>query len=286
MSIRVETLGASGGFLLIRQIGQGPWFDACGAYPVLSCRDPSRIDEDIATLSDELVSVSLIPDPLLAWNLEALAGTFPIIRPMGEHYLIDLDLRDRQPSSHHRRSLRKASTFNTEIRIETNPIQLVTEWTDLYSVLIKQVGITGVRRFSKEVFSNMLALRGASMVSAWDGEALLGLDWYFEDEDRVYAHLAAYSPSGYARAVSYPMMDAALRHFAKRGARVMDLGGVPVVGGDDSGLAQFKRGWATRTEPAWLCGRVLNQSRYADLSASHQEAPDAYFPRYRWGEFG
>ena len=48
----------------------------------------------------------------------------------------------------------------------------------------------------------------------------------------------------------------------------------------DDGLSRFKRGWATGTAPAWLCGAVLDRERYADLAqalgslADHTPQPE------------
>ncbi len=286
MAERIIELPSCGGLLLARSLRGRDAMDACGAYPVFSCAAPERLGEDIGCLLDGLVSVTLVADPLTLWDSTALAQSFPVMRPLADHYVIDLDRPDRQPSSHHRRKLRQAAGHNTEIRIESNPVALAPQWTQLYRVLIEQVGITGLRRFSAEIFGRMLTVPGTVLFTAWDGDTLLGADWYFEDGDLIYAHLSAYSLPGYARAVSYPMLDAALRHFAARGARVLDLGGVPLVEGGGRGLAQFKQGWSTRTLPCWLCGRVLDPIRYAELGATASSKSADYFPRYRYGEFG
>jgi hypothetical protein len=286
MAEGIIELPASGGQLLTRRLQGRNLTDACGAYPVFSCATPSRLGEDIGGLGDDLVSVTLVADPLTPWDTAALAELFPVMRALADHYVIDLGQPGHRPSSHHRRKLRQAAGHNTEIRIEADPLALAPQWTNLYAVLIGQVGITGLRRFSPEIFRRMLAVPGTVLFTAWDGGTLLGADWYFEDGDRIYAHLSAYAESGYARAVSYPMMDAALRHFAARGARVLDLGGVPLVEGGGRGLAQFKQGWSTRTLPCRLCGRVLNPARYAELTAAASPLSAEYFPRYRHGEFG
>lgn len=287
MAVRLRELPACEGRLLVRPVAGGG-FDACGTYPVFSCGDPARLPEDIAALTgDALVSVTLVADPLLAWDPQVLAATFGELRALAAHCVIDLDPVARSsPSSHHRRKLRQAAAYATEIRVEADLPAFAAAWAGLYEVLIAQVGIRGLRRFSPAIFERMLCVPGTVIFTAWDGDELLGADWYYEDGERVYAHLSAYARAGYARAVSYPMLDFALRHFAARGARVLDLGGVPLVEGGGRGLAQFKQGWATRTLPAWLCGRVLDPQRYAALSAGASAASAGYFPRYRWGEYG
>ena len=286
MAERLLELPACGGRLLVRPIGASGHADACGTYPVFACDEPARLAEDIGSLDPELVSVTLVADPLTDWSAAGLDRIFPVRRQLAAHYVVDLGQAGFQPSGHHRRKLRKAAQQNTEIRIEADPATLAAEWSALYAVLIAQVGISGLRRFSAAIFARMLAVPGTVLFTAWDGAILLGADWYFEDGERIYAHLSAYSQAGYARAVSYPMMDAALRHFAGRGARVLDLGGVPLVEGGGRGLAQFKEGWSTRTLPCWLCGRAVHPARYAALTATAGPPSAEYFPRYRHGEFG
>jgi hypothetical protein len=289
MATRLLELPACGGHLLVRPIAGSGRFDACGAYPVFSCDAPARLPEDIAALAaapQGLVSATLVADPLLDWDASALRGAFPHLRELAPHHVIDLDRGALpRPSSHHRRKLRQAAAHPTEIRVEADPRTLGAAWAALYEVLVSEVGITGLRRFSRAIFERMLVLPGTVVFTAWEGDELLGADWYLEDGDRVYAHLSAYAVAGYARAVSYPMLDFALRHFAARGARVLDLGGVPLVEGGGRGLAQFKQGWATRALPAWLCGRVLDAAAYARLGTPMPVQAADYFPRYRWGEY-
>jgi hypothetical protein len=67
----------------------------------------------------------------------------------------------------------------------------------------------------------------------------------------------------------------------------LDLGGVAGLseGGAEDSLRRFKAGWATGTRPTFLCGRVLQPSAYARLTAERTVGTTAYFPAYRCGEF-
>lgn len=286
MASRLLLMPACGGQLLVRKVGSTGLEDACGAYPVFSCREPDGLADDIESIGDGLLSLTLIADPLLGWTRGQLERSFELVRPLGAHHVVDLDRLPLPLDRHHRRALRKAAAFDTEIRIEAEPAAFALAWTALYEVLVAKAGITGLRRFSAAIFDRMLAVPGTVVFSAWDGDTLLGADWYFQDGPRVYAHLSAYSAAGYARAVSYPMMDAALRHFAAQGASVLDLGGVPLLAGPGSGLARFKQGWSTRMLTALLCGRVLDRAAYVGLGGSTDPAADGYFPAYRRGEYG
>jgi hypothetical protein len=121
MSSGLRPLPACGGHLLVREIATSGGRDACGAYPVFCCREPAWLGEDIAALGDDLVSVTLVADPLLPWDPARLEQCFAVVRPLGGHFVIDLNAATYQPSSHHRRALRKAANHNTEIRVDTSP---------------------------------------------------------------------------------------------------------------------------------------------------------------------
>jgi hypothetical protein len=54
----------------------------------------------------------------------------------------------------------------------------------------------------------------------------------------------------------------------------------------DDGLSRFKRGWATGTRTAYLCGRVLDRREYERMVRAAGAGTTAYFPAYRTGEFG
>lgn len=279
-------LPACGGQLLLRDIAGLPAVDASGSYPVFSCREPAALAEDVASLPQRLqqplVTLTLVPDPLQDFSRPDLQAVFPIVRPLGEHYVVDLEAKPRKVSSHHRRKLRQAASSRVELRIETDPLAFLPHWIALYQVLIEQVRIRGIRRFSPEIFAGMLAVPGTVLFTAWDGDALLGADWYYQDGDRVYAHLSAYTAEGYVCSVSYPLMDAALGWFSTR-ARLLDIGGVPGVAASSSsgGLAHFKAGWSNQRRPAWLCGRDFDRKAYLQLSGGRKPSADEFFPHHR-----
>jgi hypothetical protein len=81
------------------------------------------------------------------------------------------------------------------------------------------------------------------------------------------------------------MFGYALRYFSEAGHQWLDLGGAPGLGDDSSGgLSRFKRGWATGTRVAYLCGRIFDRAMYASLVATASDADTSYFPAYRDGE--
>jgi hypothetical protein len=54
---------------------------------------------------------------------------------------------------------------------------------------------------------------------------------------------------------------------------------------EDDGLTKFKKGWATDVRDVYLCGKIFDQTRYAELVSMKNMSDTPYFPAYRKGEF-
>ena len=86
---RASCPAAAGG--LQRNIPGSDAADAMGCYPLFSCGDWSRLGDDLAELSNELVSVAVVPDPFDDFQEETLRATLPDkVVPLKEHFLVDL----------------------------------------------------------------------------------------------------------------------------------------------------------------------------------------------------
>jgi len=280
---RPSALPGCGGFLIERTLPDGRYKDATGCYPTFSCSDWNRLGEDVAKLSADLVSVTLVSDALAAITEAGLKAIFPWLQPLDNHYLVDLQVPlARRLSRHHRRKLGQAKTQGLHIGVEEDTNGFLQRWMDLYGHLADKRGITGLRLLTAPVLEAQLRVPGTLIISAERQGELLGADWYYLDGGRVYAHLSAYSEAGYGCAISYPMMEYALEHF-RESCEVLDLGGVPGGGGADSGLRYFKSGWSTHCLPSYVCGKVLNPEAYRELTAGRPQAE--YFPLYRLGEY-
>jgi len=274
--------GRTGGHLCLRPIGATGLSDLAGPYPLLSCADWGALGAAVEGLAAEgpggAVSLVLVTDPACPLGEAALSRIFPVCRRLHEHWLIDLS-RPLSPSRHHRRKLRGGEG----LRIEARPARAGdgAAFAALYAHLVARRQIADVRAFSRQSLIAQAELPGAHLVLAYLAEKIIGADLYYFYQKRSYAHLSAYAPEGYARAVSYPMMAAAATYFTGM-AEVIDLGGAP-PGAAGEGMAHFKRGWTDLTAPAFLCGRVLDPAAYARLAPG--AAQGGWFPAYREGEF-
>ena len=281
----IVALPGAGGFLIARAVEAG-LRDLSSAYPMLSCRDWSQLRADIDALAEPFVSATIVTDPFADIGLEALVAEFDLVHPLHQHFVVDLDESSLERiSRHHRRKLRTgANSADYRIQIAPPDETFLEHWLRLYQTLIERKRIQDMRAFSRSIFARQMALPGTIIASAWIGDELLGADWYYMDSKNVYAHLSAYSESGYRRAVSYRLMEAAIRYFQPLSTR-LTLGGAP-VGQEQGGLAHFKAGWASYTLPTYICGVVLREDEFLRLNGGIAPTAEGYFPRYRQGEFG
>jgi hypothetical protein len=240
------------------------------------------LKEDLAEL-DDLVSLVIVADPFGDYDLEWLRRCFPdLVRPFKEHLVRDLSVPPLQVTRHHRYYARLAQR---SVRVEKceDPTDFAQEWTGLYASLVARHGLTGIQAFSSVSLTEQLATPGMVAFRASRGEATVGAHLWYADGDVAYSHLAALSPAGYELRASYALNSYAIEYFTGL-VRELDLGGGPGTGDATSGLARFKRGWATGTTTAYLCGRVFDPSAYVELSARSAQDTAGYFPTYRSGE--
>ena len=283
-----RALPRSGGWVLERRIPGFDARDAMGCYPLFSCRDWSRLGEDIDGLGGEVVSLALVTDPFGAYDEGHLKECFrDVVVPFKEHFVVDLSRRaDEFVHAHHRRNARRALR---EVTIEecSDPAEFLDEWASLYDVLVRRHAVRGVAAFSRESFARQLAVPGVVALRAVRDGATEGMLLWYVQGDVAYYHLGAYSERGYELRASFALFQHAMELFARRGLGWLCLGaGAGSAAGGESGLSRFKQGWSTGVRTAYFCGRVLDRDRYDEIALAKGAAPTNYFPAYRQGEFG
>ena len=273
-----------------------------GCYPLFACQDWSKLAEDLdqlgnaqlenaqlgsAQLGSELVSLSIVTDPFGEYDPAYLERCFPdLVVAFKEHFVTDLSRpRDSFVPVNHRRNTRRAQA-EMEIEKCANPAEFLDDWTKLYATLVARHGITGILTFSRESFARQLQVPGiVAFRAVRDGETLGMLLWY-EQGNRAYYHLGAYSSAGYDLRASFALFSYSMEYFAEHGIKWLSLGAG--AGSDPeakSGLTRFKEGWATETRKVYFCGRIFDPAKYQEIVSARHVAPTKYFPAYRAGEF-
>jgi len=274
------------GWLLEREIPHSNERDAMGCYPLFACENWSGLKSDLQQLADELISVSLVTDPFGEFDVEYLRHCFPdVMKPFKQHFVCDLT----QPLEsfvhpHHLRNARKALR-QVDVGHCIEPRELLDDWVNLYQTLIDRHSITGIAAFSRASFAGQLSVPGINVFRAKENGAAVGMLLWYEQGDRAYYHLGAYSERGYEVGASFALFDYALRHFCSRQLKWLNLGAGAGTGNSDSGLTRFKQGWSNGTRTAYFCGRIFAREKYQQLVAEAKARPTSYFPAYRLGEF-
>ncbi|MBA2603305.1 MAG: hypothetical protein H0U94_06940, partial [Acidobacteria bacterium] len=254
-----------GGFVLRRRIPQTAADDAMGCYPLFACQHWRCLGEDVTALGEETVALSLVTDPLGDYGPEELRTIFPdLCRPYKDHFVVDLDRGYAVPSTHHRRNVRRAQG-SIEVERSPDPAGHAAEWVSLYQQLIARYEVRGIPAFSPVSLVCQLQVPGLTMFRGVYRGVTAGITLWYTQGDSAYYHLGAYSGVGYAMHASFAIFHQAIEHFRGR-VRILSLGaGAGAWGDGTDGLTRFKRGWATGTRPAWLCGRIFDHRRYAAL---------------------
>ena len=273
------------GWVIERRIPGFPDSDAMGCYPLFCCGDWSQLQTDVDELQGQLVSLVMVTDPFADVDEGQLRRCFPDLAiPFKEHYVVDLQKpRNEVVSKHHRYEVRKAFK-QLAVHRHPDPPAFLDVWMDLHSNLIVKHDIRGVAAFSRAAFAEQLATPGIVLLYATGPEGPVAAMLCYGQGEVAYAHILGCTKAGYQRGALYAVVWSAIETFSGS-SRWLDLMGVP--GGQDAGsegIRQFKRGWTRETRTAWLCGRILEPSRYTQLVKTTATSPSRYFPAYRAGE--
>ena len=128
----IMLLAGCRGYLLLRPIAGSRYRDAAGSYPLFCCEAWRSLASDVQKLPGDLVTLTLVTDPLCDLSRADLADIFDIVRPLPDHYIIDL-ASQQKPARHHRRKIRQALRSGSRIIIEDEPAAFLQRWLGLYS---------------------------------------------------------------------------------------------------------------------------------------------------------
>ena len=256
--------------------------DVTGSYPMTVLAPDADLAGGLARLREAgFVSAVIVLDDYHRPPIAELEGAFDLVRPFKTHYVVDRSVGDAMPSRHHRYEIKKALAA---VKVEAFDLRdHLEQWLRLYENLTKRHGLSGTHDFPPSHHELLSVIPGVTAVGAFlDGELLAAHIWV-EDNARVHSHLAASSERGYALSAAYAVNDASIRFFSD--ARIINFGGGAGYEDDSSnGLARFKMGFTNATSRSYVCGKILDAGKYAQLSANRDEAT-TFFPAYRAPSF-
>ena len=258
-----------------------------GCYPLFCCRDWSQLAEDLQEVGSGLVSLALVTDPFGEYTEENLRHTFKdLVVPFKQHFVVDLSVPSENfVLSHHRRNAQKALR-EVSVEVCANPVSFLDDWTLLYNTLIERHGISGIAAFSRESFAGQLTVPGIVAFRAVHDDSTVGMLLWYEQDNRAYYHLGAYSARGYELRASFALFDYSIKYFARREIEWLSLGSGAGIGkSEGSGLSRFKQGWSNGVRTGYFCGCIFDHDKYEQIMKTRRALPTNYFPAYRDGEF-
>jgi hypothetical protein len=271
-----------GGWILVKPIPGTPYKDAIGCYPIFSCRDWTKLQEDLEHVSSDLVSLTLVTDPFSGVAPDYLEKNFDLVKQFKAHYLADLSYPlERFVNEGHRKNARKSlKIMNVEVCCQ--PMQYIDKWMSLYNNLISRHNINNISKFSRQYFSVIFNIPGTIMFLGKQKDSIVGGSIVIIRDQVSYAHLSAYAEEGYRIRASYGIKWKSLAYLKEQNIRYLDLGGMAGTKEDPSdGLAQFKRGWSNEQRMVYICGRVFDRKKYDYICQQYQINNNDYFPAYR-----
>ncbi|MEZ5974386.1 MAG: sulfotransferase [Planctomycetota bacterium] len=269
---RPVPLAGAGGFLLEREFAEG--LDAVAPYPLLVCRDWQKLGEDLEARCGIWTSVTAVVDPVAGVGEAELRAAFgQRVRAYKTHFVRRLgeELERDLPAYH----LRRVKRARARVQVQWfepgggETSQWQEDWLRLYGGLAKHHSIRGAADFPADSLAAQLTVPGAWLQRARIGGCTVAMVLWYEHGAGVAYHLGASDAEGYAANASYGLFADALARFTDLGREFALLGGAAGLEEDASdGLTRFKAGWANERRTAWLCGRVLDEQRYARWCAA------------------
>jgi len=275
-----------GGWILNRAIPNSFSRDAMGCYPLFACRDWSQLARDLDDFAADLVTCTVVADPFGAYDPALLKETFPDrFAPFKQHFVADL--KESPTAFVARHHLRNARAALRRVNVERcqDPAEFLDDWIKLYSELITRHRLAGIPAFSSASFAKQFQVPGLVAFRAVQDAVTVGMTLWYVLGSVGYYHLGAYSCAGYDLGASFALFMEALNYFSNQ-LQWLNLGaGAGVTNDSSDGLSRFKRGWATGTRTAYLCGRIFDRDKYQQLADDAGLESSDYFPAYRFGEF-
>ncbi len=258
----------------------GPGHDYTGPYPLSVMGAGCDYGEGIRALrSRGGVSVVLVSDPFGAPASEAVAAAGGSMRPFKTHYLRWFDRPAPEYDRETRRKIRKCLRL-CEIK-EVAFSDVLGEWMLFYRSLCQAHGVAERDALPVDYFRVLADQRMVRAFGAYSDEQMISMITFVHHRGCYYGHLAGTSRQGRDCLAHFGIYETAIHTFAaENSSGLLNLGGVAgTVDNPADGLARFKRAFSNDQTQSYLVTHVLDQRRYAALSAG-RGATD-FFPAYR-----
>lgn len=277
----VVLLPNSGLSLIKRPLNEN-YYDLAGVYPFSMCNDWQAVYQDIESIKDEsLVSVVFVSDPFKENQLSQQVNSWSQCYRYKKHYTVNL-IKDLQYKKELRRLSRRAMEKHT-VRLVTPSQEWILKFWNIHQHLVDKHNISGMGKISLAMLEQQLKTPGTLLaIAEYEGEMVSAIIM-FQKTNISYWYLMATHPRAYQLKSNYALFYETINQLRQSGIEWINLGGnAGLANKIDDGLARFKNQWANDECYSLLCGKVLNEKIYTNLSHSNNNKKGKdYFPAYR-----
>ncbi len=267
-----------GGQVLARPTPDGRHRDAMGTYPLTVIAAEADVAGGLERMrAAGLVSVVLVLDDRLRPSLDRLASAFDFVRPFKSHHLHDPGVGPVAYAKHHRYEVRRAHARAAAAEIDL--ADHLPAWASLYAQLAARHAVGSLHAFADGHHAALARLPGVRTFGAFVEDRLVAAHLFVLHDGYAVSHLAASSAEGYETGAAYAVNDLAVAVLGGAGMTINFGGGAGFVDDPADGLVRFKKGFANTTAASYLCGKVLDPTRYRAMSAGYEAG--GFFPAYR-----
>ena len=264
-------LNDNGIWLLERPIPGTNYFDLMGCYPLTTFdRD------DNFSYSGEAISMTMVSDIFSQPEISELSNQFDYVQFFKPHYYIDFS-KEITFSDHHKYEIKRALKKGCIVK-RVALSEVIEEWNSFYSNLISRHNITGIQTFHPKAFDAIKNSDKLVTFAVYHEDKPINLHICIIHNQYAYSHLNAASELSYKLGASYLVYDAFINYFKDNGYAAIDVGGGAGVNETSNGMTKFKQGFSNAEKDCYICGKVLNENVYNQLS---KDKVGAFFPLYR-----
>ena len=209
-------LPKSKGWLIKRRIPGTDHFDAMGPYPLFFCENWENLTDDFSALKNDLVSISVVVEPLSAPALPQLKLAFDFVNDYKTHYLLNLSKPVAGAISKSARKNARRALRGLHVLTDIAPNIDLDEWDNLYNCLIDHHQISGLRKFSRETFEKQISVPNTHFFKALYRDSIVSGHLFYIQNEIAYSHLSASTPKGYELSASYACKWTAINDLAKK----------------------------------------------------------------------
>jgi len=276
-------LERANGWVLKRQLGEDGGYDLISPYPSFAETDFAKINFDLASLMAEkkFVALTLRTDALSEAEVLSTKAHWDWFKTFKTHHITDLSIDWRTSAARNALRYEKRARQTFQYEVSSTPSDYAKELHHLNQTILQRTTGSIQSQIELETLKRQLGLLGAVLIKATYDSGLQALGLFMQSDNKAYAYLLGCTNDAREDYVLYGLYGFALDLFSNR-VRYVDFGAGPGMRDNiDHPVAKFKRLWTNKMAKSYICGKIIRDDIYRQLTkTSPVDHPD-FFPGYK-----